>query len=164
VRVGSNLDRLTGRGADVPPGSTVVHMRAITLIGELRVLIERNAARARPAGGVLEFAVLDPPTAPVSEAGIASSLLNVGQQIGASLGVAGLGTLAWTVIAGRLGGDRTPTSGTYRHALAAGFDRGFLVTAGALLAAVHCALLTSTPQAVETAEAAQTEIPIETRV
>jgi hypothetical protein len=54
-------------------------------------------------------------------------LLNAGRQIGGSIGLAVLGTVAWTVVAhsaraaGRAAG--------YRHALTAGFDRAFLVAA-----------------------------------
>jgi predicted MFS family arabinose efflux permease len=79
----------------------------------------------------------------VSEAdsGAAASLLNTGRQVGGSIGLAVLGTVAWTVVtdsaraqaaaAARAG---SPVSGAlqaaaYRHALAVGFDRAFLVAA-----------------------------------
>jgi MFS family permease len=79
----------------------------------------------------------------VSEAdtGVASSLLNAGRQVGAAIGLAVLGTVAWTVAANGARAARAhpaagPTSRTamaqaaYRHALAAGFDRAFGVGAG----------------------------------
>jgi EmrB/QacA subfamily drug resistance transporter len=59
-----------------------------------------------------------------AESGAAASLLNVGRQVGASLGLAGLGTVAWTVAA-----HSASHHTTYQHALTAGFDRAFLVAA-----------------------------------
>jgi len=87
---------------------------------------------------------------PAGDYGAASSLLNAGRQVGGSIGLAVLGTVAWTVVAhstraqaaaaatGSTGskGSRTATplsaawrEAAYRHALAAGFDRAFLVAA-----------------------------------
>ena len=83
-----------------------------------------------------------------ADTGVASSLLNAGRQVGAAIGLAVLGTVAWTVAAhgarahgARAHGARAhaaagPTTrsavaqAAYRHALAAGFDRAFLVGAG----------------------------------
>jgi EmrB/QacA subfamily drug resistance transporter len=80
-----------------------------------------------------------------ADSGIASSLLNAGRQIGASIGLAVLGTVAWTVAGDRARGHSAATGAAtaraaatgaaarqtaYQHALAAGFDRGFLVAAG----------------------------------
>jgi EmrB/QacA subfamily drug resistance transporter len=62
---------------------------------------------------------------PDGDAGAAASLLNVGRQVGGSIGLAVLGTVAWTVVA-----DRARTQAAYQHALAAGFDRAFEVAAG----------------------------------
>jgi len=67
-----------------------------------------------------------------SDSGVASSLLNTGRQVGGALGLAVLGTVAWTVTAD---GSRSRATGTtlsaaYQHALAAGLDRAFLVAAG----------------------------------
>jgi EmrB/QacA subfamily drug resistance transporter len=59
-----------------------------------------------------------------ADSGAAASLLNAGRQVGGSIGLAVLGTVAWTVVA-----DRVRGGAGYRHALAAGFDRGFLVAA-----------------------------------
>jgi hypothetical protein len=77
------------------------------------------------------------------DTGVAASLLNTGQQVGGSIGLAVLGTVAWTVVANyphtaptHAHAGQPPQSGgsaaatIYRHALAAGFSRGFLVAAG----------------------------------
>jgi EmrB/QacA subfamily drug resistance transporter len=76
----------------------------------------------------------------LADAGVASSVLNVGQQVGASIGVAGLGTIAWTVVADRLGHHAPTSHAGYQHALATGFDRGFIVTAGAIVVALLISL------------------------
>jgi EmrB/QacA subfamily drug resistance transporter len=60
-----------------------------------------------------------------ADSGIAASLLNAGRQVGAAIGLAVLGTVAWTVAAH---GARARAA--YQHALAAGFDRAFLVASG----------------------------------
>jgi EmrB/QacA subfamily drug resistance transporter len=73
-----------------------------------------------------------------ADTGVASSLLNAGRQVGAAIGLAVLGTVAWTVVANgaRAHAAAGPTARTavaqaaYRHALAAGFDRAFGVGAG----------------------------------
>jgi Na+/melibiose symporter-like transporter len=70
-----------------------------------------------------------------ADSGVASSLLNAGRQIGAAIGLAVLGTVAWTVAANgaraRAAAARTGvTPAAYQHALAAGFDRAFLVGSG----------------------------------
>lgn len=88
------------------------------------------------------------------DAGAASSLLNTGQQVGGSIGLAILGTVAWSAVASNLhaAGAAAASAGhthltkaqelaaqtaTYNHALAYGFGRGYLVAAGiALLALV----------------------------
>ena len=62
-----------------------------------------------------------------ADSGVASSLLNVGRQVGGAIGLAVLGTVAWTVVAGRARGQASAAA--YRHALAVGFDRAFLVAA-----------------------------------
>ena len=76
-----------------------------------------------------------------ADTGVASSLLNAGQQVGAAIGLAVLGTVAWTVVADHArahaaGARVAPPAATaaaraaYQHALAAGFDRAFMVGAG----------------------------------
>jgi hypothetical protein len=85
------------------------------------------------------------------DSGVASSLLNAGQQIGGAVGLAVLGTVTWTVAANSLRGHAAraaaqaarlgypPRPGQvpvswYDDALAVGVSRGFLVAAGFALA------------------------------
>ena len=82
-----------------------------------------------------------------ADSGVASSLLNTGQQLGGAIGLALLGTVAWTVVAhsaharaahaARAGHPARPggplAAAIYNHALATGFGRGFLVAAGIAL-------------------------------
>jgi EmrB/QacA subfamily drug resistance transporter len=82
-----------------------------------------------------------------ADSGVASSLLNTGQQLGGSIGLALLGTVAWTVVAhsihtqaavaARAGHPAHPggplAAAIYSHALATGFARGFLAAAGIAL-------------------------------
>jgi EmrB/QacA subfamily drug resistance transporter len=95
------------------------------------------------------------------DAGLASSLVNTGQQVGGSIGLAILGTVAWTVVAdtarssaaaakaaaaraAAAGHAVTPTKAQLAvaqkaitdHALATGFSRGFEVSAGIALLAL----------------------------
>jgi EmrB/QacA subfamily drug resistance transporter len=81
------------------------------------------------------------------DAGVASSLLNVGQQVGGSIGLAVLGTVAWSAVANNLRSSAAAAAHSVHahlsagqaaalqktmtdHALAAGFSKGFLVSAG----------------------------------
>jgi len=85
-------------------------------------------------------------------AGVAASLLNTGQQVGGAIGLAALGTIAWTTVAGTLNNARAaiaagrepPASPAQlaTHALATGFSRGFLVAAVIALLALLVALAT----------------------
>jgi EmrB/QacA subfamily drug resistance transporter len=88
------------------------------------------------------------------DAGLASSLRNVGQQVGGSIGLAILGTVAWTVVANTTRNSTAaaaaaaraghPLAGTAAqvnaaitdHALSVGFGRGFEVSAGIMLIAL----------------------------
>ena len=84
---------------------------------------------------------------PEADSGVASSLLNTGQQLGGSIGLALLGSVAWTAVAhhvvhataaaARAGHPVHPggplAAAIYRHAIATGFARGFLVAAGIAL-------------------------------
>jgi hypothetical protein len=91
------------------------------------------------------------------DAGVASSLVNVGQQVGGSIGLAVVGTVAWSAVASslrsqaaaaarnagvRVSGAQAAALRTemYRHALATGFSRGYLVSAGILVLALIIAL------------------------
>ncbi len=58
------------------------------------------------------------------DSGVAGSLLNAGRQVGGAIGLAVLGTVAWTVVAGT-----ARTHATYQHALTTGFDRAFAIAA-----------------------------------
>jgi len=91
------------------------------------------------------------------DTGVASGLVNVGQQVGGSIGLAVVGTVAWSAVAST---RRSATAaaaaqaGThpsaaqaaalqaeiYHHALATGFSRGYLVSAGVLALAAIIAL------------------------
>jgi heme/copper-type cytochrome/quinol oxidase subunit 2 len=84
---------------------------------------------------------------------VAASLLNVGRQVGGAIGLAVLGTVAWTVVAdnARAGAATRPgqpaatgavdaAQAAYRHALAVGFDRAFLVAAAISLLMVVVAI------------------------
>ncbi|HET9080733.1 MAG TPA: DHA2 family efflux MFS transporter permease subunit [Trebonia sp.] len=82
-----------------------------------------------------------------SDSGVASSLLNTGRQVGGALGLAVLGTVAWTVTADSA---RSRTAGltpaaAYARALAAGLDRAFLVAAGIAVLILVTAALTIRP-------------------
>jgi EmrB/QacA subfamily drug resistance transporter len=86
-----------------------------------------------------------------ADAGVASSLLNTGQQVGGSIGLAVLGTVAWTVVSNSLHSQLAAAAATagrpaggsghaaavppaiYHHALTVGFSRGFAVSAGIAL-------------------------------
>jgi hypothetical protein len=95
------------------------------------------------------------------DSGVASSLLNAGQQVGGAIGLALLGTVAWTTVAdsvrtqvahaaataakaGRplLKPGTPPPASIYDHALAVGFSRGFVVAAGVALLALLIAIAT----------------------
>jgi EmrB/QacA subfamily drug resistance transporter len=93
------------------------------------------------------------------DTGVASSLVNVGQQVGGSIGLAVVGTVAWSAVASSLRSQAAAVAATakagvhvsaaqtaarraqiYHHALATGFSRGYLVSAGVLVLAMIIAL------------------------
>ena len=91
------------------------------------------------------------------DSGVASSLLNTAQQVGGAIGLALLGTVAWTAVANSVrtqvaaaakAGQPLPKPGTpppasiYDHALTVGFSRGFVVAAGIALLALLIAIVT----------------------
>ena len=95
------------------------------------------------------------------DSGVASSLLNTAQQVGGAIGLALLGTVAWTAVANSVrtqvahaaaaaakAGQPLPKLGTsppasiYDHALTVGFSRAFLVAAGIGLLALLIAIAT----------------------
>jgi EmrB/QacA subfamily drug resistance transporter len=115
------------------------------------------------------------------EAGLASSLPNVGQQVGGAIGLAVLGTVAWTVVANtaqhsaeaakaaaataaRAGHPvhlsaaqlKAAQTAIYDHALSTGFSRGFLVSAGIMVLALIVGLITIRLKAADLAGAQAT--------
>jgi EmrB/QacA subfamily drug resistance transporter len=91
------------------------------------------------------------------DTGVASSLLNTAQQVGGAVGLALLGTVAWTAVANSVRtqvaaaanvGQPLPKPGTpppasiYNHALTVGFSRGFVVAAGIALLALLIGIVT----------------------
>ena len=95
------------------------------------------------------------------DSGVASSLLNTAQQVGGAIGLALLGTIAWTAVADSVrtqvahagataakAGRPLPKPGTpppasiYDHALTVGFSRAFVVAAGIALLALLIAIVT----------------------
>jgi hypothetical protein len=103
------------------------------------------------------------------DAGLASSLVNTGQQVGGSIGLAILGTVAWTVVANtarssaaaaRAAAARAAAAGhaikptaaqlaaaqkaITDHSLAVGFSRGFEVSAGIAALALIITLIVIT--------------------
>jgi EmrB/QacA subfamily drug resistance transporter len=98
------------------------------------------------------------------EAGVASSGINIGQQIGGAIGLAAIGTIAWTSVAhsvtsqmaagaaaGGAAGSGASSSGAIpgvpvgvvNHALTVGFTTGFRVAAGVVLVGFVVALVTT---------------------
>jgi EmrB/QacA subfamily drug resistance transporter len=95
------------------------------------------------------------------DSGVASSLLNTAQQVGGAIGLALLGTVAWTAVANSVrtqvahaaaaaakAGQPLPKPGApppasiYDHALTVGFSRAFVVAAGIGLLALLIAIAT----------------------
>jgi len=92
-----------------------------------------------------------------NDAGVASSLLNTGQQVGGALGLAVLGTVAWSAVASSLRSAAEAAHGsaahlspaamkaaqvaTANHALAHGFSSGYIVSAGIMLLSLIIAVV-----------------------
>ncbi|HEX6452904.1 MAG TPA: MFS transporter [Trebonia sp.] len=86
------------------------------------------------------------------DSGVAASLLNTGQQVGGAIGLAALGTIAWTTVANTVrntgkaiaAGRQPPQSPAQiaAHALATGFSRGFLTATGIAILALLIAIAT----------------------
>ena len=114
------------------------------------------------------------------DSGLASSLLNTGQQVGGAIGLAALGTVAWTAVANsvhRQVAALTVAVGTsgramqggpgsqlpaplYHHALATGISRGFLAASGIALAALVVAAVTIRFRREDVADVADQEQPL----
>ena len=91
-----------------------------------------------------------------NDAGVASSLLNTGQQVGGSIGLAILGTVAWSAVANSIHAQVAAATAAAKHATvhlsaaqqavaqkaitdhaySAGFSKGYLVSAGVALLAL----------------------------
>jgi EmrB/QacA subfamily drug resistance transporter len=70
-----------------------------------------------------------------ADSGAASSVVNVAPLVGGSVGLAALGTVAWTTAARQIHATQAGgAAATFRIALATGFDRAFLAAAGVALA------------------------------
>jgi hypothetical protein len=84
-----------------------------------------------------------------SDAGVASALVNTGQQVGGALGTALLNTIAATATASYVG-SRTPSPAVLAEAAVAGETRAFLVAAGvfALGAVLSLLVIPSGPNPV----------------
>lgn len=92
------------------------------------------------------------------DSGLASSLLNTGQQVGGAIGLAALGTVAWTAVAssariqaihaaaaarsGHAQLSAQVRASIYHHALAVGITRGFLAASGIALAGLVITVIT----------------------
>ena len=86
------------------------------------------------------------------DSGVAASLLNAGQQVGGAIGLAALGTVAWTSVANALRNSSAvitagqqptvPPAQLAAHALATGFTRGLLTAAGIALLALVIGIVT----------------------
>ena len=95
-----------------------------------------------------------------NDTGVASSLLNVGQQVGGALGLAVLGTVAWSAVSTSLHSQAAAAAAAAKntavhlspaqaaaaakaasnHALAHGFSQGYIVSAGIMLIALVIAV------------------------
>ena len=84
--------------------------------------------------------------------GVASSMFNAGQQVGGAVGLAVIGSVAWTVVnshvkdsLGRLSAGHAavrPGSPVYDHALATGVTTALTIGAGATVLALIVTLVT----------------------
>ena len=87
-----------------------------------------------------------------SDSGVASSLLNTAQQVGGSMGLAVLGTVAWTVVANQFHAHAEPA-----HAYASGFARGLLADSGVALLTLLVAVVAIRVKRSDLAGAPQSE-------
>jgi predicted MFS family arabinose efflux permease len=95
-----------------------------------------------------------------NDAGVASSLLNTGQQVGGSIGLAILGTVAWSAVANSIHAQAAAAGAAAKHAVhlsaaqqaavqkaitdhafSTGFSKGYLVSAGIALLALIITLV-----------------------
>jgi hypothetical protein len=114
-----------------------------------------------------------------TDAGLAASLPNVGQQVGGAIGLAILGTVAWTVVSNSVRSQVTAAAAAaakaghavhaagaqipktiYDTALATGFSRGFLVSAGIAVIALVISLVAITVKREDLSGAALPMSPV----
>jgi EmrB/QacA subfamily drug resistance transporter len=96
-----------------------------------------------------------------NDTGVAASLINVGQQVGGSVGLAILGTVAWSAVASSVRSQAAAAAAAaakagvhpsvaqaaalraqiYHHALATGFSRGYVVSGAVMVLAVIIAVV-----------------------
>ncbi len=109
------------------------------------------------------------------DSGVASSLLNTGQQVGGAIGLAALGTVTWSAVSTNVkqqvahaaaAGAQLPAKagGTVpgsilHHALAFGIARGFLVAAGIAVLALLITAATITLRRADIAGTAAVPVP-----
>jgi hypothetical protein len=84
-----------------------------------------------------------------NDTGVASGLVNIGQQVGGAIGLAVVGTVAWSAVASTRQSSlaqagahpsAAQTAALKAHALATGFSQGYLVSAGVLVLSLVIAL------------------------
>jgi hypothetical protein len=109
------------------------------------------------------------------DSGVASSLLNTGQQVGGAIGLAALGTVTWTAVSDHVkqqvthaaqagahlpakAGGAVPAS-ILHQALAFGIARGFLVAAGIAVLALIVTAATITLRRSDIAGASPVAVP-----
>jgi hypothetical protein len=112
------------------------------------------------------------------ETGAASGLLNTTQQVGGAIGLAAIGTIAWTSVADSISSQMaagaaaagTAASGAaatggvpqsvYNQALTEGFSTGLLVAAGVIFASFFVGLITTwTPGRLRLSSARHDQVP-----
>jgi hypothetical protein len=87
------------------------------------------------------------------DAGVASSMFNAGQQVGGAIGLAVIGTVAWTVVNNDVrdaishltaapAAIARPGGAVYDHALSSGVSDALAIGAGAALLALAVTLVT----------------------
>jgi EmrB/QacA subfamily drug resistance transporter len=135
--------------------ATAVASQLVSRIGALPLMIAGSAASA---GGMLwlffaPLLLVSLTKVANNDTGVASSLVNVGQQVGGAVGLAVLGTIAWSAVANTLRSQAAAAAKTAtvhlsaaqaaaaqkaatHHALAHGFSQGYMVSAGIMLLAL----------------------------